>query len=78
MNKISTSVTLTNKNDKKCKHIKDNKKTIDINQVRNLIQNLNKSSFNEKPRFVLIDNLEYLNLIFNFSPIVSRQITLQY
>ena len=42
--------------------IKDNKKTIDINQVRNLIQNLNKSSFNEKPRFVLIDNLEYLNL----------------
>ena len=37
------------------------KKTIDINQIRELINNLNKSSFNEKPRFVLIDNIEYLN-----------------
>ena len=39
----------------------EDKKTIDINQIRNLIQNLNKSSFNEKPRFILIDNIEYLN-----------------
>ena len=38
------------------------KKTIDINQIRVLINNLNKSSFNSKPRFVLIDNIEYLNL----------------
>ena len=37
------------------------KKFIDINQIRNLITNLNKSSFNEKPRFILIDNIEYLN-----------------
>ena len=37
------------------------KKSIDINQIRNLILNLNKSSFNKKPRFVLIDNIEYLN-----------------
>ena len=37
------------------------KKLIDINQIRNLILNLNKSSFNKKPRFVLIDNIEYLN-----------------
>ncbi len=37
------------------------KKSIDINQIRNLIVNLNKSSFNEKPRFVLIDNIELLN-----------------
>jgi len=37
------------------------KKNIDINQIRNLINNLNKSSFNNKPRFVLIDNIEFLN-----------------
>ena len=37
------------------------KKSIDINQVRELIMNLNKSSFNNKPRFVLIDNIELLN-----------------
>ena len=38
------------------------KKTIDINQIRDLIVNLNKSSFNTKPRFVLIDNIELLNI----------------
>ena len=37
------------------------KKFIDISQIRNLILNLNKSSLNKKPRFVLIDNIEYLN-----------------
>ncbi len=37
------------------------KKTIDILQIRELILNLNKSSFNDKPRFVLIDNIEFLN-----------------
>ena len=37
------------------------KKFIDINQIRDLITNLNKSSFNDKPRFVLIDNIEFLN-----------------
>ena len=37
------------------------KKSIDINQIRDLIINLNKSSFNNKPRFVLIDNIELLN-----------------
>ena len=40
----------------------DEKKTIDINQIRQLIINLNKSSFNQKPRFVLIDNIELLNI----------------
>tara|TARA_B100000963_G_scaffold94545_1_gene81427 strand:- start:424 stop:1344 length:921 start_codon:yes stop_codon:yes gene_type:complete len=39
-----------------------NKKNIDIEQIRELIIQLNKSSFNTKPRFVLIDNIEYLNL----------------
>ena len=40
----------------------DDKKNIDINQIRDLISSLNKSSFNSKPRFVLIDNIEFLNL----------------
>lgn len=38
------------------------KKNIDINQIRDLISNLNKSSFNNKPRFVLIDNIDLLNV----------------
>ena len=42
-------------------NISPDKKTIDINQIRELILKLNKSSFNDKPRFVLIDNIEYLN-----------------
>ena len=41
--------------------INQDKKSIDINQIRELILNLNKSSFNNKPRFVLIDNIEFLN-----------------
>jgi DNA polymerase III subunit delta' len=42
--------------------INPDKKFIDIDQVRKLILNLNKSSFNKKPRFVLIDNIEFLNI----------------
>ena len=42
--------------------IDDDKKSIDINQIRNLILTLNKSSFNTKPRLVLIDNIELLNI----------------
>ena len=42
--------------------IANDKKNIDINQIRDLINNLNKSSFNSKERFVLIDNIEYLSL----------------
>ena len=42
--------------------VDEDKKSIDINQIRNLILNLNKSSFNSKPRFVLIDNIELLNI----------------
>tara|TARA_B100000579_G_C22741790_1_gene809480 strand:+ start:90 stop:1010 length:921 start_codon:yes stop_codon:yes gene_type:complete len=42
--------------------VKTEKKNIDIGQIRNLINNLNKSSLNSKPRFILIDNIEYLNL----------------
>lgn len=41
--------------------ILDEKKRIDINQIRSLITNLNKSTFNNKPRIVLVDNVELLN-----------------
>ena len=41
--------------------IDDDKKFIDIKQVRDLILTLTKSSFNEKPRYILIDNVESLN-----------------
>ena len=41
--------------------VNSDKKLIDVKQIRDLIQNLNKSSFNIKPRFVLIDNIEFLN-----------------
>ena len=42
--------------------ISPEKKSIDINQIRELISNLHKSSLNTKPRFVLIDNIEFLNI----------------
>ena len=42
--------------------IDNEKKNIDISQIRQLIDVLNKSSFNSKPRFILIDNIEYLNI----------------
>ena len=42
--------------------IQEEKKNIDIGQIRNLILTLNKSSFNNKPRFILIDNIELLNI----------------
>ncbi len=42
--------------------IDNDKKSIDISQIRNLILTLNKSSFNNKPRFVLLDNIEFLNI----------------
>ena len=43
-------------------NINTEKKYIDINQIRELISILNKSSFNNKPRFILIDNIEFLNI----------------
>ena len=38
------------------------KNRIDVSQIRDLILDLNKSSFNLKPRFVLLDNIELLNV----------------
>ena len=38
------------------------KKSIDINQIREIITNLNKTSFNSKERFIIIDNIETLNI----------------
>lgn len=40
----------------------EEKKTIDIFQIRSLISDLNKSSLNSKPRIILIDNIENLNI----------------
>ena len=37
------------------------KKNIDVGQVREMITYTNKSSFNNMPRFILIDNVENLN-----------------
>ena len=42
--------------------VNEEKKMIDINQIRNLILDLNKSSFNDNARLVLIDNIELLNI----------------
>ena len=39
----------------------DEKKSIDIAQIRQMITYTNKSSFNNIPRFILIDNIENLN-----------------
>ena len=39
----------------------EGKKTIDIEQIRKMITYVNKSNFNDNPRFVLIDNIESLN-----------------
>jgi len=39
----------------------DEKKNIDIAQIREMITYTNKSSFNKLPRFILIDNIENLN-----------------
>ena len=39
----------------------NDKKNIDVAQIREMISYTNKSSFNNMPRFVLIDNIEYLN-----------------
>ena len=39
----------------------DEKKNIDIKQIRDMISYTNKSSFNNTPRFILIDNIENLN-----------------
>jgi DNA polymerase III subunit delta' len=39
----------------------DNKKNIDVAQIREMITYTNKSTFNNMPRFILIDNVENLN-----------------
>ncbi len=40
----------------------EDKKNVEISQIRNMINYANKSSFNNRPRFVLIDNVENLNI----------------
>jgi len=40
----------------------DEKKNIEISQIRKMINYTNKSSFNNQPKIILIDNVENLNL----------------
>ena len=40
----------------------ESKKYIEISQIRSMIEYTNKSSFNNKPRFILINNIEFLNI----------------
>ena len=40
----------------------DEKKNIDVAQIREMISYTNKSCFNKKPRLILIDNIENLNI----------------
>ncbi len=40
----------------------EEKKNIEISQIRSMIEYSNKSSFNNKPRFILINNIELLNI----------------
>ena len=42
-------------------NLKDEKKNIDINQIREMIYFTNKSTFNNFSKLILIDNVEYLN-----------------
>ena len=42
--------------------IVDDKKSIDVAQIRDMITYANKSCFNDMPRFILIDNVENLNV----------------
>ena len=42
--------------------LKDKKKNIEIEQIKNMKNFLNITSFNNKPKIVLIDGCEYLNL----------------
>ncbi len=40
---------------------KDDKKNIEIDQIREIVKFTNQSSFNNKSRFIIIDDAEYLN-----------------
>ncbi len=65
INPENTSYKLIQNNSNTNFHLIDidiEKKIIDISQIRKLINTFNKSSFNSKPRFILIDNIEYLNI----------------
>ncbi len=65
INKNNRSFKLVNNNSSSNLYLIDvqkDKKNIEINQIRELINFCNKSSFNNKPRFILIDNLELMNL----------------
>ena len=43
-------------------HLKNDKSNIEISQIRKLIEYTNKSSFNNRHKIIIIDNIESLNL----------------
>ena len=64
INSVNKSFKLLQKNSHPNFHLIDlmnDKKNIDISQIREMISYTNKSTFNNMPRFILIDNIENLN-----------------
>ncbi len=64
INKFNRSFILMNSSIHPCFNLinlKTSKKFIDIDQIRNTIDFTQKKSFNNEKRFILIDNVEYLN-----------------
>ncbi len=53
-NKSHPNVLYINKN--------NDKKNIEIDQIREIIKFTNQSSFNDKSRFIILDDVEYLNI----------------
>ena len=53
-NKSHPNVLYINKN--------NDKKNIEIDQIREIIKFINQSSFNDKSRFIILDDVEYLNI----------------
>lgn len=65
INPLNRSFRLINKYYHPNFHLVENftdKKTINLEQVKNMINYLNKTSYAKQNKFILIDNVEYLNL----------------
>tara|TARA_B100000427_G_C15487116_1_gene585829 strand:- start:383 stop:1357 length:975 start_codon:yes stop_codon:yes gene_type:complete len=65
INKSNRSFNLVNQNSHPNFFLIDlleKKRSIDIEQIRNMIKYTNKTTFNENIKFILIDNTEYLNI----------------
>ena len=42
--------------------MKDDKKSIDVQQIKNMVGFANKTSYSKKIKFILVDNAEFLNM----------------